>query len=85
MAVQLSFRASNNEIECEALLASLRAAKHVGAAKAIVHYESQLVAQQWKGTYKVKNDQLQNYTETYKKSKEDFQDVAIKMIPREEN
>ncbi|XP_073064080.1 uncharacterized protein [Primulina eburnea] len=70
LAVRIDFRASNNEAEYEAVLADLRAARQVGAARVHIFSDSQLVAHQMNGSYDVKNERLVEY---------------VKAIPREEN
>ncbi|XP_073041974.1 uncharacterized protein [Primulina eburnea] len=61
LAVRLDFRASNNEAEYEAVLVGLRAARNVGATRVLIFSDSQLVAQQIKGMYDVKDEKLIEY------------------------
>ncbi|XP_075473890.1 uncharacterized protein LOC142504936 [Primulina tabacum] len=63
LAVWLDFRASNNEAEHEAVLAGLRAARNVGDTRVLIFSDSQLVAQQMKGIYDVKNEKLIEYAQ----------------------
>ena len=45
LSVRLDYRATNNEVEYEALIAGLQAARHVGAGRVRLHSDSQLAAQ----------------------------------------
>lgn len=65
-------------------MASLWAAKHVGAVRVIVHSNSQLASQQLEETYEVKNDRLHKYVEAYEKIKAEFQEVILQKVLREE-
>ncbi|XP_042415198.1 uncharacterized protein LOC122004365 [Zingiber officinale] len=83
--VQLDYWATNNEVEYEALLAGLQAARHVGAIRVLIHSDSQLAAQQLMGTFEISNTHLKLYVEAFKKLKANFQEVTIQKIPRAEN
>ncbi|XP_075475786.1 uncharacterized protein LOC142512009 [Primulina tabacum] len=85
LAVRLDFRASNNETEYEAILAGLRAARQVGAARVHIFSDSQLVANQMNGSYDVKNERLMEYVKAIEVAKELFTELVFKQIPREEN
>lgn len=61
VAMQLSFKVSNNEVEYETLLVGLQATKYIGVVMVVIHSNSQLVACQLKGMYEVKNDRLCKY------------------------
>lgn len=62
-AVRFHFKASNNEAEYEALLQGLRLAKKVGAQRAIVYSDSQLVTQQLLGKCEVREKRMREYVE----------------------
>ncbi|XP_073047725.1 uncharacterized protein [Primulina eburnea] len=85
LAVRLDFRASNNEAEYEAVLAGLRAARQVGAARVHIFSDSQLVAHQMNGSYDTKNERLIEYVKAVEAAKELFTELVFKQIPREEN
>ncbi|XP_073290363.1 uncharacterized protein [Primulina huaijiensis] len=85
LTVRLDFRASNNEAEYEAVLAGLQAAKNVGATRVHVFSDSQLVAQQMKGLYDVKDEKLIEYAQEVNRVREKFTEVAFEQIPRKEN
>lgn len=56
----------------------------MGATQVVIHSDSQLVARQLKGTYKIKNDWHKRYAEAYEKARASFQKVALKEAFREE-
>ncbi|XP_073038113.1 uncharacterized protein [Primulina eburnea] len=85
LAVRLDFRASNNEAEYEAVLAGLRAARYVGAARVLIFSDSQLVAQQMKGIYDLKNEKLIEYAQEVDRVREKFTEIIFEQIPRKEN
>lgn len=53
-AIHFDFRPTNNEVEYEALLAGLELANEIGVRKLEVFTDSQLVANQLKGTFEIK-------------------------------
>ena len=59
-ALQLRFRATNNEAESEALLAGLKLSKSMGVKNLIVKSDSQLIIIQVKGEYETKEDRMKN-------------------------
>ncbi|XP_073061688.1 uncharacterized protein [Primulina eburnea] len=85
LAVRLDFRASINEAEYETVLAGLRAARQVGAARVHIFSDSQLVAHQMNGSYDIKNERLMEYVQAVEAAKELFTELVCKQIPREEN
>ncbi|XP_075478812.1 uncharacterized protein LOC142519663 [Primulina tabacum] len=85
LAVRLDFRASNNEAEYEAVLAGLRAARNVGATRVLIFSDSQLVAQQMKGMYDVKDEKLIEYAREVDRVREKFAEITFEQIPRKEN
>ncbi|XP_073290537.1 uncharacterized protein [Primulina huaijiensis] len=85
VAVRLNIRASNNEAEYEALLVGLRAARSMGVTRAVLYSDSQLVIQQSKGKFEVKNEKMVKYAQAIEKAKEDFSELIMKQISRAEN
>ncbi|XP_073304191.1 uncharacterized protein [Primulina huaijiensis] len=85
LAVRLDFRASNNEAEYEAVLAGLRAARNVGATRVLIFSDSQLVAQQMKGMYDVKDEKLIEDAQEVDRVREKFAEITFEQIPRKEN
>jgi ribonuclease HI len=54
-------------------------------AAVFVYTDSQLVANQILGSYKVRNDRLRKYLQEAQSLIEDFNSFQIRYIPREEN
>ena len=61
--VHLDFPTSNNEAEYETLVAGLDLAKAVGAARLVIHYDSQVVTNQVNGDYECKGERMKKYLE----------------------
>ncbi|XP_042401198.1 uncharacterized protein LOC121991255 [Zingiber officinale] len=85
LSIRLEYRATNNEVEYEALIAWLQAARHVGAIRVLIHSDSQLVTQQLSGTFEINSARLRLYADAFEKLKANFQEVVIKKVPRAEN
>ena len=64
--VRLDFPATNNESEYEALIAGLDLAKAVGAAKVVIHYDSQVITNQVNGDYECKGERMKRYLDQVK-------------------
>ena len=61
--VRLDFPTTNNEAEYETLVAGLDLAKAVGAARVVIHYDSQVVTNQVNGDYECKGERMKKYLE----------------------
>ncbi|XP_074590619.1 uncharacterized protein LOC141846475 [Curcuma longa] len=85
LTVKLQIRAINNEAEYEAILAGLQVTRHLGATRVIIHSDSQLVDQQIKGTFEIRNERLKRYAEAVGKLKAEFQEVVVQKVPRADN
>ncbi|XP_073051281.1 uncharacterized protein [Primulina eburnea] len=85
LALKIDSRVTNNEAEYEAVLAGLRVAREVGASRVIIYSDSQLVTQQIKGAYEVKNEKMLKYLKLITSQASSFIDWSIEQIPREEN
>ncbi|XP_073049671.1 uncharacterized protein [Primulina eburnea] len=85
LAVKIGSRVTNNEAEYEAVLAGIRAAREIGAARIILYSDSQLITQQIKGVYEVKDDKMLKYLHLIKAQAVVFVYWSIEQIPREEN
>lgn len=79
------FKASNNQVEYEALIASLQLAKDMGAKSVVCRTDSQLMVGQMNGEFQVKDDQLLRYFHRADTLSKDFHRCVLKHIPREEN
>lgn len=77
LALKLSFWASNNEAEYEAVLSGIKAARSSGAAKVILYSDSQLVVQQLQGNYEVKEEKLARYIQEVHRLSQGFIDWSI--------
>uniref|UniRef100_A0A2N9IZI8 Uncharacterized protein n=1 Tax=Fagus sylvatica TaxID=28930 RepID=A0A2N9IZI8_FAGSY len=84
-ALQLRFRATNNEAEYEALLAGLRLSKGMGIKALTIKSDSQLIVGQVKGEYEAKEDRMKKYLTTVKTLLAHFEKVELLQIPREDN
>jgi len=60
-ALRFVFKASNNQVEYEALIAGMLLAKELGARSLLVKSDSLLVTVQVTGEYQAKNPQLASY------------------------
>ncbi|XP_073298471.1 uncharacterized protein [Primulina huaijiensis] len=85
LAIKIDSRVTNNEAEYEAVLAGIRAAQEIGASRVILYSDSQLITQQIKGVYEVKDDRMLKYLQLIKTQAKIFVDWGIEQIPREEN
>ena len=76
---------TNNMAEYEALVRALRKAREMAVAMVVVHTDSELVARQVSGSYRVKNTRLKKYLQEAQALIEGFNGFQIKYIPREKN
>lgn len=78
-------KTTNNVAEYRALLAALEAADHRGARSVHVFTDSELMARQWSGRYRVKNAGLKPLYATARQLASRFDSVTLEHIPRERN
>ena len=76
---------TNNMAEYEALVRALRKARDMAVTSVFVYTDSQLVANQILGSYRVKNERLRQYLQEAQSMIEDFNSFQIRHIPREKN
>lgn len=76
---------TNNEAEYWALLLGLREAKRLGGESLQIFTDSELVARQIKGVYRVKDLKLKALHKTVIENLKTFLSFEIGSIPREEN
>ena len=76
---------TNNMAEYEALVRALRRAREMAVTSVFVYTDSQLVANQILGSYRVRNDRLRKYLQEAQNMIEDFNSFEIRYIPREKN
>ena len=77
--------ATNNVAEYLAVIYGLQAALFLHAKKVVVNTDSQLVARQLKGEYRVKNKDLRKFFDIALNLCEGFDAVDIVEVPREKN
>ncbi|XP_075636724.1 uncharacterized protein LOC142608959 [Castanea sativa] len=82
---RLSFRASNNEAEYEALLAGLRVVMDLGAMEVEVYSDSLLVVSQVQGNFEAKDPRMIEYLRLAKQMMGNFETVKIERIARGKN
>ena len=76
---------TNNEAEYWALLLGLREAKRLGGKSLHILTDSELIARQVKGIYRVKNLNLKGLHKMVIQNLKEFSSFDIRSIPREEN
>ncbi|GKA75730.1 reverse transcriptase domain-containing protein [Tanacetum coccineum] len=84
-ALKFQFTASNNEAECEALIAGLRIAAQMEVRNVHVSVDSKLVVNQVLGTYVAKEENLVKYLEKAKSLISGFANFSISQVPRSKN
>ena len=77
--------ATNNIAEYKALVYALNEALNLKADEVIVHTDSELLFNQLRGTFKVKNENLKNLLDELHRLCKIFKKVEVKQIPREQN
>ena len=82
---RLSFKASNNEAEYEALLAGLRAILDLRAPEIKVYSDSRLVINQVLGNFEAKDPRMISYLQLVKQTMSQFQSVRVIQIARRQN
>ena len=85
-------KATNNEAEYRAVIFALKKLKQLigkekskNEAEAEIHLDSELLASQLNGEYKIKEKKLQQLFLEVWNLKQDFKSVVFKYIPREDN
>ena len=78
-------RATNNVAEYQAMINGLELALDRKVRKLTVHSDSELICRQLTGQYKVKDATMRDYHRQATALLEQFQEVEIKCIRREEN
>lgn len=76
---------TNNQAEYEAAIFGLQKAKQLGAKEVELRVDSELIGKQLLGEYKIKDPDLQPLFIKAWNLMLDFENVDIKMIPREQN
>ncbi|VFQ67525.1 unnamed protein product [Cuscuta campestris] len=84
-SIRLSFKASNNEAEYEALLCGLRLAAGMNATKLRVKCDSKLVVGHVSGEFEAKDERMKKYRDTALELLKSFTAYSVEQIPRAEN
>ncbi|XP_038690528.1 uncharacterized protein LOC119989207 [Tripterygium wilfordii] len=84
-AVRCGFHATNNEAEYEALIIGLKLAKELGVTSLKVYSDSQLIVNQFIGSYQAKDPKMTCYLELVKELQLAFVEFSVTQIPRAEN
>ncbi|MDD5505068.1 MAG: ribonuclease HI family protein [Candidatus Omnitrophica bacterium] len=77
--------ATNNVAEYTALITGMEEARRLGAKAISINTDSELLAKQLSGEYKVKNPVLKGLHEKARKALVHFDKVIVNNIPREQN
>jgi ribonuclease HI len=77
--------ATNNVAEYTALIVGMEEARKLGAEEITINTDSELLAKQLGGEYKVKNPALKILYSKVIKLLDDFEHVQVNNIPREKN
>ncbi|XP_022027130.1 protein NYNRIN-like [Helianthus annuus] len=84
-ALRFDFECSNNEAEYEALLAGLRMAKSMGAARVEAYVDSLLVNNQVNETYEARDESMAKYLAKTKELMDSFDNVTLNHVHRGKN
>ena len=77
--------ATNNVAEYQALLRALEEAQELGAEVVEVRTDSELVARQLLGQYRVRDPELRALFEAVQRRMRSFSQVVVRSVPRSEN
>jgi len=84
-ALRFAFKASNNQVEYEALIVGMLLAKEMGSKGLLAKSDSLLVTSQVTGEYQAKDPQMAAYLEYVQVLKETFEVFELVHVPREHN
>ena len=84
-ALTFGFKASNNDVEYEALIAGLNSAKILEARQLVVFSDSQLVTSQLNGDYQARDERMAAYLAHTKQLLSQFERVEAKQISKDSN
>jgi ribonuclease HI len=84
-SLRFAFKASNNQAEYEALLASIKLAKEMDITDLKAKSDSQLVTNQVSGEFQTKDPQLVKYLERVRNLANHFNSFELVYVPREQN
>ncbi|XP_071727018.1 uncharacterized protein [Rutidosis leptorrhynchoides] len=84
-ALRFNFDVTNNEAEYEALLAGLNIAQKMNIVKLRVFTDSQLVANQFNGSFEAHDPSMQKYLQLLKEMAARFERFELAQVPRNQN
>ncbi|RDX81360.1 Retrovirus-related Pol polyprotein from transposon 17.6, partial [Mucuna pruriens] len=84
-SLHFDFKASNNQVEYEALLAGMKLALEIKAKKLTVKSDSKLVTGQVNGEYQAKDPKLAKYRERARAMVASFKNFTLLHVPRDQN
>ncbi|KAL0412102.1 UNVERIFIED_CONTAM: hypothetical protein Slati_3799900 [Sesamum latifolium] len=76
-AVKFEFKASNNEVEYEALVFGMRMAQDAGASHLLAYSDSQLIVKQVNGEYEAKEESMVQYLQQIEELKPKFKSFQL--------
>lgn len=84
-AIQLAFKATNNEVEYKTLLAGLIVAASLGVEEIEARVNAQVVVNQVKGEFAVKSERLRRYLQEVERRRAHFRYFQIQQVLKVEN
>jgi ribonuclease HI len=78
-------RATNNQAEYRAVIAALERVAKLGASRADIYLDSELIVKQLNGQYRVRNRSLKPLNQRVKQLQSQLEGFTITHIPRSEN
>ncbi|XP_071700672.1 uncharacterized protein [Rutidosis leptorrhynchoides] len=84
-ALRFNFDVTNNEVEYEALLAGLNIARKMHITKFRAFTDSQLVANQFNGSFEAHDSSMQKYLQLLKELAVRFEHFELAQVPRSQN
>ena len=84
-ALRFGFKASNNEVEYEALIAGLELAKELKVESLDIYSDSQLVVCQINDEYQAREEKMTAYLQKARELLRSFSSYTISQIPRSQN
>ncbi|KAK4391568.1 hypothetical protein Sango_1934600 [Sesamum angolense] len=83
--IKFVFKASNNEVEYEALVIGMRMTHEVGARHLVAYSDSQLIVKQVDDTYEVKEENMIHYLQQIAELKMGFESFQLIVLGLEES
>ena len=84
-SLRLSFPATNNEAEYEALLAGMIMVKRLGGKAVEIFSNLRLVVEQINGDFEARDQRMQRYLSKIRRLQSNFEAFSINQIPRSKN